>query len=89
LNLTPGIRDQEIGHGFVEGLISGIPTIIFNFNGRGKDHRQIYLIGNPAVWWTSSFAIAIYLVLKGISVLRWQRGYKDYDNRMSVGQSLT
>ena len=45
------------------------------------DHRQVYLIGNPAVWWTSTFAIAVYLVIKGFSILRWQRGYKDYNNR--------
>ena len=47
---------------------------------RGKDHRQVYLIGNPAIWWTTTIAIASYLVIKGLSVLRWQRGYKDYTN---------
>jgi dolichyl-phosphate-mannose-protein mannosyltransferase len=47
---------------------------------RGKDHRQVYLIGNPAVWWPSTFAIAVYIIVKGFSVLRWQRGYKDYNN---------
>lgn len=51
---------------------------------RGKDHRQVYLIGNPAVWWTTTLAIAVYLVIKGFSVLRWQRGYKDYTNRISL-----
>lgn len=63
--------------------IFGIPRFEV-FNCRGRDHRQVYLIGNPAVWWTSTLAIAVYLVLKGISVLRWQRGYKDYDNRISL-----
>ena len=48
---------------------------------RGKDHRQIYLIGNPAVWWPSTLAIAVYLLVKGFGILRWQRGYKDYNNR--------
>jgi dolichyl-phosphate-mannose-protein mannosyltransferase len=50
---------------------------------RGRDHRQVYLIGNPAVWWTTTLAIGVYLVIKGFSVLRWQRGYKDYTNRTS------
>jgi dolichyl-phosphate-mannose-protein mannosyltransferase len=46
----------------------------------GKDHRQIYLIGNPVVWWTSTAAIAIYAIFKGLAVLRWQRGFNDYSN---------
>ena len=55
------------------------PTLRRGINFWGKDHRQIYLIGNPVVWWTSTAAIAMYVVFKALSVLRWQRGYKDYD----------
>lgn len=56
------------------------PTMRRGINFWGKDHRQIYLIGNPVIWWTSTVAVAIYLLFKGLSVLRWQRGYRDYDN---------
>ena len=56
------------------------PVLRRGINFWGKDHRQIYLIGNPVIWWSSTSAIAIYLVFKGLSVLRWQRGYSDYDN---------
>ena len=56
------------------------PVLLRGINFWGKDHRQIYLIGNPVIWWSSTAAIAIYIVFKGLSVLRWQRGYKDYDN---------
>ena len=52
-------------------------------NCRGKDHRQVYLIGNPAVWWPSTLVLAVYLVVKVVSILRWQRGYKDYNDRAS------
>ena len=79
--VTLGIRDLVIGLGLGEGSTFGILQCRVLFNFRGRDHRQVYLIGNPAVWWTSTAAIAIYLVIKGISVLRWQRGYKDYNNR--------
>jgi len=56
------------------------PILRRGINFWGKDHRQIYLIGNPVIWWSSTIAIGIYFVFKGLSVLRWQRGYNDYDN---------
>lgn len=56
------------------------PILRRGINFWGKDHRQIYLIGNPFIWWSSTAAIAVYFVFKGLSILRWQRGYKDYDN---------
>ena len=44
----------------------------------GKDHRQVYLLGNPLIWWTSTFALFIFLVAKLIIILRAKRGYKDH-----------
>ena len=46
-----------------------------------KEHRQIYLIGNPVIWWLSSLAISACLIFRGILVLRNQRGYRDLRNR--------
>lgn len=54
------------------------PILRRGINFWGRDHRQIYLLGNPVVWWSSTIAIAIYALFKGIAILRWQRGYKDY-----------
>ncbi|KZF20515.1 glycosyltransferase family 39 protein [Xylona heveae TC161] len=54
------------------------PILRRGINFWGRDHRQIYLIGNPLIWWTSSAAIATYVLFKAFAVLRWQRGYKDY-----------
>ncbi|KAL7275884.1 Dolichyl-phosphate-mannose--protein mannosyltransferase 1 [Rhizina undulata] len=54
------------------------PILRRGINFWGKDHRQIYLIGNPIVWWSSTAAIAVYILFKGLAVLRWQRGYRDY-----------
>ncbi|KAI9848546.1 MAG: hypothetical protein M1837_007215 [Sclerophora amabilis] len=54
------------------------PVLRRGINFWGKDNRQIYLIGNPVVWWSSTLAIAIYVAFKGLAILRWQRGYNDY-----------
>jgi len=56
------------------------PVLRRGINFWGKDHRQIYLLGNPAIWWPSTMAIALYIVFKGLAILRWQRGCKDYEN---------
>ena len=56
------------------------PILRRGINFWGLDHRQIYLLGNPPIWWSSTVAIAIYVIFKGLAVLRWQRGFKDYDN---------
>lgn len=56
------------------------PVMRRGINFWGKDNRQIYLLGNPVIWYSSTLAIAIYFVFKGLSVLRWQRGYKDYES---------
>ncbi|OCT44197.1 Dolichyl-phosphate-mannose--protein mannosyltransferase 1 [Cladophialophora carrionii] len=56
------------------------PILKRGINFWGKDHRQVYLLGNPAIWWPSTLAILTYVVFKGISVLRWQRSCNDYSN---------
>jgi dolichyl-phosphate-mannose-protein mannosyltransferase len=56
------------------------PTLLRGINFWGKDHRQVYLLGNPLIWWSSTAAIGIYALFKGISVLRWQRSFDDYKN---------
>ncbi|KAJ5110822.1 hypothetical protein N7532_001357 [Penicillium argentinense] len=54
------------------------PTLLRGINFWGKDHRHIYLLGNPVIWWSTTLAVVIYLAVKGISVLRWQRSCGDY-----------
>lgn len=56
------------------------PILRRGINFWGKDHRQVYLIGNPVVWWSSSLAVVVYILFKGIAVLRWQRSCNDYAN---------
>lgn len=45
-----------------------------------KDHRQVYLIGNPFVWALSTIAVSSFLAIRGLLILRAQRGYKDFAN---------
>ncbi|CZR64148.1 related to dolichyl-phosphate-mannose-protein mannosyltransferase [Phialocephala subalpina] len=56
------------------------PILKRGINFWGKDNRQIYLIGNPIIWWSSSLAIVVYVLFKGLAVLRWQRSCNDYSN---------
>lgn len=56
------------------------PILRRGINFWGKDHRQIYLIGNPLIWWASTATIALYVAFKGLAVLRWQRSCNDYSN---------
>lgn len=54
-----------------------------------KDHRQIYLIGNPVIWWLSSVSVIAYIVVRGLLILRAKRGYQDFKNSERLGvQSL-
>ncbi|KAE9969078.1 hypothetical protein BLS_005516 [Venturia inaequalis] len=54
------------------------PILSRGINFWGKDHRQIYLIGNPIIWWSSTIAILLYAAVKALAVIRWQRGCNDY-----------
>ncbi|KAJ9109787.1 hypothetical protein QFC20_003203 [Naganishia adeliensis] len=44
-----------------------------------KDKKQVYLIGNPVIWWTSTLAVLAYLGLRTLLVLREKRGYRDLE----------
>ncbi|CBF76842.1 hypothetical protein AN4761.2 [Aspergillus nidulans FGSC A4] len=56
------------------------PTLLRGINFWGRDHRQVYLFGNPFVWYSSTLAVLVYVIFKGISLLRWQRNCGDYRN---------
>lgn len=50
------------------------PLLIRGINYWGKDHTQVYLIGNPVVWWTASASLVAFIIHVGISILKWQTG---------------
>jgi dolichyl-phosphate-mannose-protein mannosyltransferase len=56
------------------------PILARGINFWGKNFRQVYLLGNPFIWWSTTALIGVYVAIKGLAVLRWQRGYRDYDN---------
>jgi dolichyl-phosphate-mannose-protein mannosyltransferase len=56
------------------------PVLGRGINFWGKHNRQIYLIGNPFIWWSTTAIIGLFVVIKGLAVLRWQRGFKDYSD---------
>ncbi|EIW66678.1 dolichyl-phosphate-mannose-protein mannosyltransferase [Tremella mesenterica] len=56
---------------------SSWPVLRRGINFWVKDHRQVYLIGNPLVWWSSTAAIVLYLGMRSLLVLRQKRGFRD------------
>ncbi|KAG5950612.1 hypothetical protein E4U53_004755 [Claviceps sorghi] len=56
------------------------PILRRGINFWGQNHTQIYLIGNPVIWWSSTVAIVIWAMFKAVAILRWQRSYNDYAN---------
>ena len=70
------------------------PMLKRGINFWGKDNRQIYLLGNPLIWWASTAAIGVYIAFKGLAVLRWQRSCDDYAHQTfkrfdyEIGQSV-
>lgn len=53
------------------------PTLRRGINFWSKEHRQVYLIGNPFVWWGSTVAIAVFLGARALLMLRQKRGAQD------------
>ncbi|OAA74964.1 protein mannosyltransferase 1 [Akanthomyces lecanii RCEF 1005] len=56
------------------------PILRRGINFWGRNHTQIYLLGNPIVWWSVTLTVAIWVAFKGIAILRWQRSCDDYSN---------
>lgn len=74
---------------------SAWPLLRRGINFWGKDHRQIYLLGNPVIWWSSTLAIVAYIAFKALAVVRWQRACGDYSSSVTfkrfdyeIGQSV-
>ncbi|GAA5992900.1 hypothetical protein JCM10908_001396 [Rhodotorula pacifica] len=63
---------------------SSWPLLLRGINFWVKDHRQVYLIGNPFVWALSTIAVSSFLAIRGLLILRAQRGYKDFANSQVV-----
>ncbi|BGP17531.1 hypothetical protein JCM10213_004073 [Rhodosporidiobolus nylandii] len=60
------------------------PLLLRGINFWVKDHRQIYLIGNPFVWYLSTLSVLAYVAVRGLLILRAQRGYKDFAHSQVV-----
>ncbi|CEH17793.1 glycosyltransferase family 39 protein [Ceraceosorus bombacis] len=60
------------------------PTLRRGINFWAKDHRQIYLIGNPLVWYGALVAILVYLGARAVLMLRAKRGKRDFNDSAIV-----
>lgn len=53
-----------------------------------QNHRQVYLVGNPVVWWSSTAAVVAYLAVRALFVIRDKRGFRDLYSRECGGAQL-
>ncbi|GAA6059891.1 hypothetical protein JCM10212_005274 [Sporobolomyces blumeae] len=60
------------------------PLLLRGINFWVKDHRQVYLIGNPFVWALSTLSVLAYAGVRALLILRAQRGYKDFAHSQVV-----
>ncbi|UZJ55999.1 hypothetical protein CBS101457_005319 [Exobasidium rhododendri] len=60
------------------------PVLRRGINFWTKDHRQVYLIGNPFIWWGSLCAIMVYFGARALLMLRQKRGCKDFQDTAIV-----
>ncbi|GAA6010077.1 hypothetical protein JCM10207_007548 [Rhodosporidiobolus poonsookiae] len=60
------------------------PLLLRGINFWVKDHRQIYLMGNPFVWALSTLSVVAYVAVRALLILRAQRGYKDFAHSQVV-----
>ncbi|RKP30268.1 hypothetical protein METBISCDRAFT_16720 [Metschnikowia bicuspidata] len=50
------------------------PFLLRGINYWGKDHTQIYFLGNPLVWWTATACLLGFGFHVLVSVLKWKAG---------------
>jgi len=67
-----------------EDILASLPTdwpwlhLGLRMCGWGDNQIKYYLIGNPAVWWSSSLSLGICVVVIAVYLARMQRGYRDW-----------
>ena len=49
-----------------------------------KNHRQVYLMGNPGIWWSVLGSVLLYAGVRVLLILRAQRGYNDFTHTTVV-----
>ncbi|ODV88140.1 glycosyltransferase family 39 protein [[Candida] arabinofermentans NRRL YB-2248] len=52
------------------------------------DGHQVYLLGNPLVWWIASFIFLPFSIYAGVQILRWQFGSTAVDNSVVFNYNL-
>ncbi|WFD31778.1 dolichyl-phosphate-mannose--protein mannosyltransferase [Malassezia sp. CBS 17886] len=63
-----------------ESRPSSWPLLRKGINFWTKHHRQVYLMGNPFVWWAATLCVCAYVGVRVLLALRAQRGYTDLAN---------
>lgn len=75
-----GLTDRHV----YDSRPSQWPLLRRGINFWNKDSRQVYLLGNPFVWWASAASTVAYLGVRALLMLRSKRGYTDLSRRKVV-----
>ncbi|WFD35271.1 dolichyl-phosphate-mannose--protein mannosyltransferase [Malassezia cuniculi] len=67
-------------HHVYESRPESWPFLYRGINFWTKHHRQIYLIGNPVVWWSASTSVLVYILARLVLMLRAKRQCTDFNN---------
>ena len=67
-----------------EDILASLPTdwpwlhLGLRMCGWGDTQIKYYLIGNPAVWWSSTASLGLCVIVLAVYLARMQRGYRDW-----------
>uniref|UniRef100_A0A8C5G3H0 Protein O-mannosyl-transferase 2 n=1 Tax=Gouania willdenowi TaxID=441366 RepID=A0A8C5G3H0_GOUWI len=72
----PNISISILKPNFLEVLVESHIVMIrgLRFSGVNDTEYRVYLLGNPVVWWTHLFSLALYLLMVSVASLAIQRG---------------
>lgn len=85
LQRTMWTRNKQItSHHAYESRPDAWPFFYRGINFWTKHHRQIYLVGNPVVWWSAALSIIVYIVARIVLLLRAKRQFNDFNNATLV-----
>ncbi|OZJ06319.1 hypothetical protein BZG36_00722 [Bifiguratus adelaidae] len=82
-----------------EDILSSAPTdwplllVGLRMCGWGDDQVKFYLLGNPIVWWSSTFALVVFLTVTAAYIIRLRRQIYDmsparWEHFLYVGKTL-
>ncbi|PKI84077.1 hypothetical protein MVES_002028 [Malassezia vespertilionis] len=78
------VNERLTEHHVYESRPFSWPALKRGINFWTKNHRQVYLFGNPMVWWLGTASVLFYATIRVFLLLRAQRGCNDFSHTLVV-----